>query len=292
MAGRSYLATWAPGVKAIVRRNPNYAGTRPHRLDAIAYELAVPAATRSSASAPGAQPVWRVHPLPLSAGGDARSPPKAGTHLFRPVALENRFLAVNAQSGPFRDRRLRRAVSLALDRPALAALWAARPAQRLIPPPLPGSAATDRAAEPDVAAAARLVAGRHVHARLVSCRIPAPSCAQAAELVRRQLARAGITVEVRLEDDPARATRADLRLGTNTFDAADQHRRPVAAGSRRRRQCPGHRARRQARRVCAHHVRRAHLRPAGLRRAQPGVRARGSRRALRPLNPVSRRATT
>jgi ABC-type transport system substrate-binding protein len=135
--------------------------------------------------------------------------------------MESRFLLVNARQGPFRDPRLRRAVSLALDRRTLAALWASQPAQHVIQPPLQGSAATDSAPAPDVAAARRLVAGRRVHATLVTCRIPAPTCEQTAELVQTQLGQIGIDVTVQLEDDPQPGAHADPLLATWLPDWAD-----------------------------------------------------------------------
>jgi ABC-type oligopeptide transport system substrate-binding subunit len=42
MAGPYYLASFEPGASAVLRRNPHYAGRRPHRLDAIGYELSIP----------------------------------------------------------------------------------------------------------------------------------------------------------------------------------------------------------------------------------------------------------
>jgi ABC-type transport system substrate-binding protein len=222
MAGPYYLASWVPGVSALVRRNPNYAGPRPHGLDAIGYEVGVSAGDAVDRVAHGGadlDPVFAPFPYPQELMPGARAP--AGARVDRPASLEMRFLLVNANRGPFRERRLRRAVGLALDRRALAALWASQPAQRLIPSPLPGSAAATRTAAPDLPSARRLVGGRRVSATLVSCRIPAPTCAQTAEMVRAQLGRVGIDLHVRLVDDPGRAGEADLLLATGTPDWAD-----------------------------------------------------------------------
>jgi serine/threonine-protein kinase len=220
MAGPYYLAQYSPGESAVVRRNPNYAGRRPRHLDAIVYEIGVAGAAAVTQVAEGKSDLHeQFSPFPYTSELMPGATGFPGTRVYRPLRAGSRFVAVDGRRGPLRERGLRRAVALALDRRTLARLWASPEAAQLIP--LQSKPAPVR----DLAAARRLVGDRHPRLTLVSCRIPAPTCRQTADAVRDQLALIGMTVRVRLEDDPvasAARERADLLLDVSAHEWSDE----------------------------------------------------------------------
>src|SRR6185312_14740266 len=102
----------------------------------------------------------------------------------------------NTRRSLFRDRRLRRAVNYALDRPALAAVWGERPADRYIPPAVPGH--PRRHVYPvggsDPRTARQMTRGRRRNAVLYFCGDPANR--RVAEIVRSNLSRIGIGISI------------------------------------------------------------------------------------------------
>ena len=104
------------------------------------------------------------------------------------------MLALNARRPLFRDVAMRRAVSEALDRPALAAVWGEPPTDRYVPPSLLPATGRPRypLAGPDVAEARRLAAGRRGRATLYYCGESGNQ--RIAEIVRANLRPIGIRV--------------------------------------------------------------------------------------------------
>ena len=138
-----YLAAHLGGNQALLRRNPNYRGTRPHRFEAILYTMAGPTpaavdrvergtadyvAQWDPALAPGS-PVARRYGR--SGDGDER-------RYLRTPLLGTDYLVFNSRSGLFTDRQIRRAASYALDRPALAAAFQDLVTDQALPPGIPG----------------------------------------------------------------------------------------------------------------------------------------------------------
>jgi hypothetical protein len=160
---------------------------------------------------------------PLAPGGPlerrfgAGSPAaRAGVqrYFLRPFPVVKQIV-FNTRRPLFRDVRLRRAVNYALDRPAFAAVSGEPPADRSIPPGVPGYRPehvypTDG---PDLRAARRLAGGRRRRAVLSFCEDPAER--RVAQIVRSDLARIAIRVSIVEAEgcDDAKAARADLLLG-------------------------------------------------------------------------------
>ena len=207
-AGPYYVAASTPGQGVVLRRNPNYAGRRPHRLDQI--DLGVGVLTSKAISdvvagradyttgeIPGPDAV-RLERLYGRAHATAEARPWFTVH----PTLTTYFLAMNTSRPPFSDVRLRKAVNYAIDRSALARLGAGghslplRPTDQYLPPAMAGTRHPRiYPLRPDLPRARRLVAGRQVHAVLYTC--SADSCLQKAAVIERELARAGIVVEAR-----------------------------------------------------------------------------------------------
>jgi ABC-type transport system substrate-binding protein len=215
-AGPYYLTAHLGGNHALLRRNPNYGGTRPHRFEAILYTMAGPTpaavdrvergtadyiAQWDPALAPGS-PVARRHGR--SGDGERR--------YQRTPLLGTDYLVFNSRSGLFTDRQIRRAANYALDRPALAAAFQDLVTDQALPPGIPGF----REAEfyplnrPGLRLAQSLARGRGGRATFFVCNeMP---CAQIGRIVRRNLARIGIAVSVKQVDDPLKVPAADIAL--------------------------------------------------------------------------------
>lgn len=116
------------GEYAILKRNPNYGGSRPQNLDAIGFREGVDTEAAVARVERGPWDAVEHFDPALSPGGIvARSfngvnkPGGASFRSFpRPLTF---YLALNAHRQPFSDPRLRRAVALALDRSALSSFW-------------------------------------------------------------------------------------------------------------------------------------------------------------------------
>jgi len=213
-AGPYYLAEHIEGVVAVIRRNPNYPGPRPQRLDAIVYRRPnVPkAGVVSEIEGGDADHLGEYDALgsdvSLVANGplaDRYGPPHregAPRFLVSPVLAIN-YLALNARRPLFSDARLRRAVNFALDRRAIADIYGWPPSDHYLPPAMPGSreAHVYPLGRPNLERARALARGRGGRAVLHVCD-EAPYCTQWARIIRANLAAIGIEVAVRASPEP------------------------------------------------------------------------------------------
>jgi DNA-binding SARP family transcriptional activator len=218
-AGPYYLAVHYGGNAALLRRNPNYRGPRPRRFAAFLYENAVPLAA-------GVDRVARGRADVVVGFGDELRPHSSAARRFgtsaaarrpdwsrRPLPA-TRLLRLRRRAGPLADPRLRRAVTLALDRRAMAALFDDAPTAQALPPGVAGSVPT--ALPPrDPARARALVGQRSVTLVFAGCRARS-ACPALGSLVRTSLWRAGIAVRVR-----SAARRADLIYQEATITTPD-----------------------------------------------------------------------
>jgi ABC-type transport system substrate-binding protein/class 3 adenylate cyclase/streptogramin lyase/predicted Ser/Thr protein kinase len=241
-AGPYYLSSHIPGTQLVLRRNPNYHGPRPHRLEGIVIAGTVPVEDGAKRVERGQADYLFSERLPfppdLAPGGslDSRFGPESAAagagkqRYFLPQQSAIDWVRFNTR-GIFRDARLRRAVNYALDRPALAAVTHAVPSDALLPPGIPGAGgeATYPLDGPDLARARALARGRGGAALLLhfseqSCP-RGVTCAQAAEIVKRDLAKIGIRVRTKAVDDLAETenprARFDLLLIGWYVDFAD-----------------------------------------------------------------------
>jgi YVTN family beta-propeller protein len=212
-AGPYYVTSHVPNQSLVLRRNPNYAGTRPQRLAEIRYSIGVPPGRGVAAVEAG-----RADYVELSFGeeglpakverrlvatyGPRSEAARAGRQqLFtRPDSVLASF-AFNTRRGPFVDPRLRRAVNYAIDRRALAEDTGfgepGLPTDQYMPPGLPGfeDAAIYPLGGPEVADARRLAGRVERDAVLYTC--DTPGCTSQAAILRSNLRAIGIHLEVR-----------------------------------------------------------------------------------------------
>jgi ABC-type transport system substrate-binding protein len=169
MAGPYYVRSQASG-EVVLDRNPRYSGSRPRRPARIVYRTGVQTA-RAVALAGGGQVdlvTWDYDQLgPLAPGGslsrrfgnDPAAARRDGSPRYHVGAAPGvDMLAFNTLRPLFKDARLRRAVSYAIDRKALAAVFDEAPTDRYVPPAVPGPQTRPvYPLAPDLTSARRLV---------------------------------------------------------------------------------------------------------------------------------------
>jgi len=202
-----------PGERVVLERNPRYRGPRPHRLDRIEYvlglggERAVEQVLRGSVDyAADGLPPERERDLARRYGPGSPAARAGHQQFFERPYLQTDMLVLNTARPLFADRRLRQAVSYAIDRKAIASLPPYRqdsgvttlePTDQFLPPGMPGytDAKIYPIDGPDVAAARRLAGDRPRRAVLYIWR--GLYGRRVAEIVRRNLAAIRIKVTVR-----------------------------------------------------------------------------------------------
>jgi ABC-type transport system substrate-binding protein/class 3 adenylate cyclase len=213
-AGPYYISSYTPRQQLILRRNPNYHGERPRRLDQIVYAIGI-GSSRALREIEAGKADYAVEGLPREAGprlesqyGPGSDAAKAGhQQYFISAATAARYLHMNTSRPLFSRVRLRRAVNYAIDRPALVAQGnrfvggnpfnAGEPTDDYLPPPVAG--ATDfhlyPLSGPDLPRAKRL-AGR-VRAVAIMYTPNVPPWRQEAQIIRRDLKPLGLDVQVK-----------------------------------------------------------------------------------------------
>jgi YVTN family beta-propeller protein len=206
-AGPYYVASAAPQ-GLILRRNPNYRGPRPRRPSEIVYSRTGNpgrAVERVVSGEIDYAPVWAADADKLRRLYGTHS--EAGHRQFfvNPISAVDAF-AFNTSRPLFSDPKLRRAVSYAIDRRALAeeggfflgggGPLSAVPTDQYLPSVVPGfKDVSIYPLSPDVPRARQLAGRVHRRAVLYTCNFS--PCPQEAQIVKRNLATIGITVEVR-----------------------------------------------------------------------------------------------
>ncbi len=214
-AGPYYIADMHGGKFAILKRNPNYTGPRPHALDAIALREGIDpgeaVARVESGSWDGITNVGDPllddpqGSLAKAWGPGGTSAAREGQRYYAAVPDGSQQIYLNAGRPLFSQLRVREAVGYAIDRPALATLspyGAGLPTDQLLLPNQPGSRVppTFPVDGPDLEKAKELMHGTRGVAVLVVSEGCA-SCHPAAQAVKAELAPIGI--DVRIKDVPS-----------------------------------------------------------------------------------------
>jgi ABC-type transport system substrate-binding protein len=224
-AGPYYVRAQLAG-RVVLDRNPNYRGPRPHRPARIVYLTGVPSA-KAVALADGDQAdlvPWDYDPhSPLAPGGALSRRPRYNAVPGPGVDM----VGFNTRRPLFAGARLRRAVSYALDRRALAGVFNEPATDHVVPPAVPGAGrhALYPLSGPDLATARRLAGhGPQRTARLYFCGDPANL--RIARVVRANLRPIGIRVVIVqslgcLSGPDPKARTADLLLMTRATQVLD-----------------------------------------------------------------------
>ncbi len=212
-AGPYYIASYTPRQQLLLRRNPNYGGDRPARLDQFVLKIGVDPA-RALAEVEAGTTDYAFDGLPRAVGADmearygAKSP--AARHgyqqYFVNAANSVRYLQFNTSRPPFSSVRLRQAVNNAIDRPALVAVGrrfapgipsiGGQPTDSYLAPVMEGTTDTHvyPVDGPDLERA-RQLAG-HIHTAAVMYTPNVSPFLEEAHIVRRDLHPLGIDVQI------------------------------------------------------------------------------------------------
>ena len=210
-AGPYYVASYNPKQGVILKRNPNYHGSRPHTLDEIDVTIHVGSeqsfkeveAGTSDFAASGI-PAAKVASVAARYGVGSPAARAGGRRYFVNPELGLWYLALNTSRPLFKDVNLRRAVNYALDRRALAKAAQAnsfpgQPTDQYLPPGFLGYRAVHAyPLTPDLARAKQLARGHGGPAVLYVC--DEPFCHAVAQLIQAELAPLGISVEIKAFD--------------------------------------------------------------------------------------------
>ena len=213
-AGPYYVSSFTPGHGLVLTRNPNYRGSRPHRLERIelamgvSYQRALPNVEAGTADyttlvGPGAAKVRALaSQLDARLGPGSAAAKDGRQRYFVDPQLALDYFDLNTHRPLFRDVRLRQAVNYAIDRHALAQLGEPfqplpdSPADHYLPPGMPGySEAHAYPLTPDLGKARALARGAGRTAVLYTCDLS--PCTEQAQIVKTDLAGIGLQVQVR-----------------------------------------------------------------------------------------------
>jgi len=203
-AGPYYVAAYRPEQGAVLKRNPNYHGSRPHAFDEIDYETNTGPAQNVSEIEAGIADFAVVSDLAdgqlssLAAHYGPGSPAaRAGRQrFFANPLLGFVYLALNTSRPLFANADLRKAVNYALDRRAIASGPAAQPTDHYLTPGIRGFRTMHvYPLTPDLARAKRLARGHGGRAVFFAGNDPADR--ELAQLIKAELAPIGINVEIK-----------------------------------------------------------------------------------------------
>jgi YVTN family beta-propeller protein len=229
-AGPYQVASYTPGQGVVLTRNPNYRGSRPHRLARIEAAVGIPgdravrqvAAGTSDYALDGEVTTADAATLSTRYGRNS-APGRSGRQQYfvsPEPAID--FLALNTHRPLFADVRLRRAVNYAIDRAALARLGSGGvtlPDNRLdhyLPAGVPGYRKLHvYPSTPDLAKARRLARG-HEGATVVLYTCSTSPCVQQAQVIRSGLSAIGLRLDVKAF--PAATLYAKMIKPSEPFD--------------------------------------------------------------------------
>jgi peptide/nickel transport system substrate-binding protein len=221
-AGPYYVASWTPKRQLILKRNPNYTGSRPHNLNEIIYTVGVPLQAsaleveKGSAdyAADGLPPAINSQ-LGTKYGPGSQAAKDGKQQYFVNPILSFRYLALNTSRPFFKNAKLRQAVSYAIDRHGLLlqnGAYAGTPTSHYLPPGVPGSpdAQPYPTGAPDVAAAQKL-AGKNSKGTAVMYTCNSSPCPETAQIVQANLKQIGINVDVKTFERAVQFTKEGTR---------------------------------------------------------------------------------
>lgn len=212
-AGPYYFAEFKRNASILLRRNPNYGGTRPQRWDEVKVTQNVAVQTSYLQVREGEIDL-DISGLPPAAHAELTKSHgiNKGRYFVLP-GLVIQYIAMNTSRPLFKDQSMRQAVAYAIDRTQLmrqAGLNGGLPNDQILPPGIPGyRPITIFPNRPNLAKARQLMAGRTAKAIMYIGNDPISR--SQAEAIRFSLARIGVTVEVKQYDFSVQINKAGTR---------------------------------------------------------------------------------
>lgn len=227
-AGPYYVARYRPGREVVLQRNRFYRGSRVHHVDRFLVDLGTDSHGEVLARIERGQADWGWVPPPAFFAEFRRLAAKYGVNrsqFFIAPGLAFRGFALNTSRPLFRNNvRLRRAVNHAIDRSAIRLATGGTAVSRLtdqyLPSEMPGFAdariyALDR---PNLRKARALARGQTRGGKAILYTFDAPLNLALGQIVKRDLAKIGLEVQLRGIPVPAYGSRV-TRPGA-AFDIA------------------------------------------------------------------------
>jgi peptide/nickel transport system substrate-binding protein len=226
-AGPYYIAHQVLGRRLVLERNRFYRGRRPHNVDRFVVDFASdPNDVLDRIERGRSDWGWVPGPYYLDPGRNLAK--KYGINrkqFFVKPGLGLRFFALNTSRPLFKDNaELRKAVNFAIDRSALLRILggdlAGRPTDQYLPFGVPGfkDAAVYPLGHPDLVKARALARGHLRSRKAVLYIIDIPEEVPLAQIVKQNLAKIGLTVEIKRVPPSAYFNRIAMRSGQ--FDIA------------------------------------------------------------------------
>ena len=204
MAGPYRIASVMPRQGVVLTRNPNYHGNRPRNPARIEFAIGMSSRTAVAQVEHGTADVTSSVPASEDAHLTARY---GGKQYFTELAPQLDFFALNTQRPLFADVRTRLAVNYAIDRAALDRLgdeYVRLPeheTDHYIPPGTPGYHDSQFFPTVPELAEARALASPRASNTLIFDACDIAPCSQQAQVVKTDLARIGLRVEVKTMPD-------------------------------------------------------------------------------------------
>ncbi len=214
-AGPYFVSEYVRGERAVLSRNPFYGGARPHRVKRFLVDLRGGGDDEVIARVERGQADWGLAAAPFYLDPERKLVAKYGVNrgrLFVKPGLQLRAYVLNTSRPLFRDNlALRQAVNFAVDRTALVraggggSLLSGRPTDQYLPPSMPGfrDAHIYPLAAPDLPRARALARGHLRSAKAVLWTFAFPPAIAQAQIVKRNLRKIGVDVEVKGLPPPA-----------------------------------------------------------------------------------------
>ena len=202
-AGPYYVAEYLPGRRVTLLQNPYYGGKRPHRVDRFEVSF-TSTLTEVIDQIEAGRADWGWIPSPAWAARGREIVRKYGGSRrlqVRPSPTLS-FFVLNTRRGIFRNARLRRAVNFAINRAALVrehGYGLGRATDQYLPPGMPGYKDVEiYPSRPNLTMARKWAGGRLRNRRVVLYTINQPVFAAVAQVVKANLVKIGLQVEIHL----------------------------------------------------------------------------------------------
>ena len=202
-SGPYTISEYVPGKRMVVERNPNYGGTRPHRVDRFVVDivddmqLVLDRIERGEAD-------WGAAPSPFyfDPARDLTRKYGRGTsrRFFIKPGLVSRGYVLNMSRPLFRNNlALRRAINYAVDRPKLSEDIPSQPTDQYLPPGSPGykDAKLYPLNGPDLRTARALARGHLRGGKAVIWILDVPPIRAEAQVLKQNLRRIGLALDVK-----------------------------------------------------------------------------------------------
>jgi peptide/nickel transport system substrate-binding protein len=233
-AGPYYIASYTPKRRIVLKKNPNYHGSRPRNVDEIDYKVGVNQDQsvleikqgKADYVADGVAP-GQIASLIAQYGPDSPAAKQGKQQYFINPLLGFQYIVINTTRPNFRNVKVRQAIAYAIDRPALIRQGGPRtaiPADQYLPPRMPGYKDVHiyPLNGPDVNTAKRLMRESGVKtpikAILYTCN--ASPCPERAQVLQQNLKPIGINIQIKQFERAVQFEKEGTR--GEPFDLADE----------------------------------------------------------------------